>query len=83
MCGAKILGTTPGGSFYAGNAGSIQLGLPNSKLHVFINPNTFYSHLEPPMDPLKIKQPDIEIDKLIIDKGRRDKFFKSEAIKAF
>ena len=83
MCGAKILGATPGGSFYAGNAGSIQLGLPNSKLHVFINPNTFYSHLEPPMDPLKIKRPDIEIDKLIIDKGRRDKFFKSEAIKAF
>lgn len=83
MCGAKILGATPGGSFYSGNAGSIQLSLPNSELHVFINPNTFYSHLEPPMDPMKIKQPDISINELIIEEHRRDKFFKSEAMDAF
>lgn len=83
MCGAKILGSTPGGSFYSGNAGSIQLHLPYSELHVFINPNTFYSHLEPPMDPMKIKQPDFPIDELIIEEHRRDKFFKSEAMDAF
>jgi hypothetical protein len=83
MCEAKILGSTPGGSFYSGNAGSIQLHLPYSELHVFINPNTFYSHLEPPMDPMKIKQPDFPIDELIIEEHRRDKFFKSEAMDAF
>lgn len=83
MVGAKILGSTAGGSFYSGNAGSIQLLLPNSELHVFINPNTFYSHLDPPMDPMKIKQPDIPVDELVIENYKRDKFFKSAAIDAF
>lgn len=81
--GARLLGATPGGSFYSGNAGSIQLLLPNSELHVFINPNTFYSHLDPPLDPMKIKQPDIPVNELIIDQYKRDKFFKSAAMDAF
>ena len=83
MKGAKIIGSTAGGSFYSGNAGSIQLQLPNSELRVYINPNTFYSHLEPPLDPIKIKQPDITYNELVIDKSRRDNFFKSKAMKAF
>lgn len=83
MVGAKILGSTAGGSFYSGNAGSIQLQLPNSELHVFINPNTFYSHLEPPLDPMKIKKPDIPVDELIVDDHKKDKFFKSAAMNAF
>lgn len=83
MVGAKLMGSAPGGSFYSGNAGSIQLMLPNSELNVYINPNTFYSHLEPPMDPSRIKQPDIEIDELVIDGSKRDSYFKSAAMKAF
>ena len=44
MKNAKIIGQRAGGSFYRGNAGTITLKLPHSKLQIFVNPNTFYSH---------------------------------------
>jgi len=83
LCGAKIIGRTAGGSFYAGNAGTLKLHLPKSKLNVFINPNTFYSHLKPVKDPQIIKQPDVFIDTKITDRKKRDEFYLKAAIKAF
>ena len=83
LCGAKIIGRPSGGSFYAGNAGSLKLHLPKSKLNLFINPNTFRSHLKPVDDPQKIKQPDIYIDTKIVDRKKRDEFYLKAALKAF
>lgn len=83
LCGAKIIGRPAGGSFYAGNAGTLKLHLPKSKLNLFINPNTFHSHLKPVKDPQKIKQPDILVDTKITDRKKRDEFYLKAAIKAF
>lgn len=83
LANAKILGSAPGGSFYAGNAGSLQARLPNSGFKVYVNPNTFYSHLPLPIDPLKIKQPDIVLDQLIINPVQRDSYYKKNAMKSF
>lgn len=80
---AKIIGRTAGGSFYKGNAGTILLKLPKSKLEMFVNPNSFYSHLESVAEPLKIKQPDIYYHPLITDIKKRDMFYLKKAVKAF
>lgn len=58
LCNAIIIGRTAGGSFYQGNAGSLLAQLPSSGFKLFINPNTFYSHLAAVEDPSGIKQPD-------------------------
>lgn len=83
LCGAKIIGRPAGGSFYAGNAGTLKLHLPKSNLNLYVNPNTFHSHLKPVQDPQKIKQPDILVDTKIIDRKKRDEFYLKAAIKAF
>lgn len=83
LCDAKIIGRPAGGSFYAGNAGTLKLHLPKSKFNIFINPNTFHSHLKPVKDSQKIKQPDILIDTKITDRKKRDEFYLKAAIKAF
>ncbi len=58
---AKIVGTTAGGSFYAGNAGSLELVLKKSKLTIQLNPNFFSTHLYPaPTIDSEIKNPDLE-----------------------
>jgi hypothetical protein len=80
---AKIIGRRPGGSFYTGNAGSLTLQLPKSKLKVFINPNTFYSHLAPTATPLAIKKPDIELNPLILNERKRDQYYFKQAQKVF
>jgi C-terminal processing protease CtpA/Prc len=83
LCNAKILGVTPGGSFYAGNAGTLLAELPYTKFKIYVNPNTFYSHLDKPKDPMKIKIPDFEIDTLIINRDDRDEFYIKAAKRAF
>ncbi len=80
---AKIIGQPAGGSFYNGNAGSLNVSLPNSKFRLFINPNTFYSHLEPVADKLAIKNPDKELSPLIIDQKSRDNYYLNEAKRLF
>lgn len=83
LCNAKIIGSPAGGSFYKGNAGTLKLHLPKSKFNIFINPNTFRSHLPPSNDPQKIKQPDIFVDTKITDNKKRDEFYLKTAIRAF
>ncbi len=58
---AKIVGTTAGGSFYAGNAGTLELELKKSKLSIQLNPNFFSTQLYPAANiDLEIKKPDLE-----------------------
>lgn len=83
LCGAKIVGSPAGGSFYSGNAGTLLLVLPNSKLKVYVNPNTFYSQLTNTGDPFAVKQPDIALQPLISDDKKRDKFYFKAAKGAF
>lgn len=45
LCEAKLLGETAGGTFYAGNSGTLSLTLRKSKLSMTLNPNFFSSHL--------------------------------------
>ncbi len=83
LCNAKIVGRTAGGSFYAGNAGTLTLQLPKSKLKLFVNPNTFYSHLPAADDPFAIKQPDIELSPSITDSRKLDDYYFKAAKNAF
>lgn len=83
LCNAKIIGRPAGGSFYQGNAGTLKLHLPNSKFNIFINPNTYRSHLSVSTDPQKIKQPDILVDTKITDLKKRDEFYLKTAIRSF
>lgn len=80
LAAAKIVGRPAGGSFYAGNAGTLQVRLPESGLQVSVNPNTYYSHLEPVDNPLAIKQPDIYLDPFIINEKDRDQFYFKHAV---
>ncbi len=58
---AKIVGTTAGGSFYAGNAGTLELELKKSNLSIQLNPNFFNTQLYPAANiDLEIKKPDLE-----------------------
>lgn len=83
LCRAKIVGRAAGGSFYSGNAGTLALELPNSQLTVYVNPNTFYGHLTPPSDPFLIKQPDVELNRIIIDPKKQDDYYFKAAKNAF
>jgi len=80
---AKIIGRAPGGSFYAGNAGTLQVKLPYSGFTVFINPNTFYSHLNKTEDHFTIKTPDLELNPLIFNSKKSDAFYFREATRLF
>ena len=80
---AKIIGRPAGGSFYAGNAGTLLVKLPQSGFLIAINPNTFYSHLEREGDPGAIKQPDLYLSPLIIESSDRDQFYFKKAISLF
>ena len=83
MAKAYVVGRPAGGSFYSGNAGTLMLKLPESGLEFAINPNTFYSHLEPVEDRLAIKQPDIYLDPLILDESDRNQFYFKQAVSVF
>lgn len=83
MKNAKIIGRAPGGSFYAGNAGTLQVKLPYSGFSLFVNPNTFYSHLEPNENPFEIKKPDLEINPIIFNSKKLDAHYFKAATKLF
>lgn len=83
MKGAKLVGRTPGGSFYAGNAGTLIVKLPQSGFKVAINPNTFYSHLEKVDNPSLIKQPDLFLNPMLVDKDERNQYYFKQAISLF
>ena len=80
---AKIVGRPTGGSYYAGNAGTLLVKLPESGLEISINPNTFYSQLTPVADPLDIRVPDKYLDPLILDEKDRNNFYFKEAVSIF
>jgi len=83
LAGAKLVGRPAGGSFYSGNAGTLMVKLPRSGLLISVNPNTFYSHLEPVEDPLAIREPDIYLDELILDEKDRNQFYFKGAVASF
>jgi hypothetical protein len=83
LCNAKIVGRTPGGSFYRGNAGTIVAVLPNSKFPLLVNPNTFYSHLPETSDPTTIKLPDVVLDPHYIVPRKLDDYYIDAAIESF
>tara|TARA_R110002072_G_scaffold929_4_gene7501 strand:- start:15225 stop:16649 length:1425 start_codon:yes stop_codon:yes gene_type:complete len=82
LANAKLIGRKAGGSFYRGNAGTILVKLPHSKLHLYINPNSFYSQLEKVDKPLEIKEPDLLLNPLIIDFKKRDMYYLRQGVKA-
>lgn len=60
LCKAKIVGQPAGGSFYAGNAGTLPVKLKKSKLIIQLNPNFFCTQLYPEDSDPAIKIPDAE-----------------------
>jgi hypothetical protein len=83
LADATIIGRPAGGSFYAGNAGTLLVKLPNSGLLISVNPNTFYSHLTPTNDPLEIREPDVYLDPMILDEKDRNQFYFRNAVATF
>ena len=83
LANAHIIGRNSGGSFYAGNAGTITLKLPHSKLKILVNPNTFYSQLNPVINPIEIKVPDRIEDPLIIGWKNREAYYYNVAKNSF
>ena len=58
---AQIMGSRPGGSYYAFNAGTLRLTLPKSGIIVFLNPNSGQSLLYSGAADPHIKDVDVEI----------------------
>jgi hypothetical protein len=83
LANAKIVGRRAGGSFYRGNAGTLSVQLPSSKLKMFVNPNTFYSHLWMPSNTLIIKGPDLELSPGFIKSSKMDDYYLKGALEAF
>lgn len=83
LCNAKIVGRPAGGSFYHGNAGTLRVKLPHSKFKLFVNPNTFYSHLPLAENPSVIKQPDYLIEPPYLEPKKMDNYYIQRAMKAF
>ncbi len=80
---AKIVGRPAGGSFYSGNAGTLLVKLPESGLLISVNPNTFYSQLQPVDNPLDIREPDQYVNELVLDEKERNKLYFKAAIGLF
>lgn len=83
FCDAKIVGRPAGGSFYAGNAGTLHLVLPHSRLSVFVNPNTFRSSLPEASNPFQIKQPDVWAEAPFKNLKKEDEYYFKLAKKSF
>jgi hypothetical protein len=83
LANAKIIGAKAGGSFYRGNAGTLQVKLPESKMTLTVNPNTFYSQLDIPSDPQLIKIPDLILEPDVMRKTQADLYYIREAKKSF
>lgn len=83
LANAKIVGRPAGGSFYSGNSGTLTVKLPQSGFTMFVNPNTFYSHLEKPSNPTEIKQPDLFITPRFLQGSKEDAYYFKEATSLF
>ena len=83
LANAKIVGRTAGGSFYIGNAGTLQVKLPKSGFNFYVNPNTFYSHLPLVDDPRAIKTPDIILNPPFLSNKEADAFYFKAATEIF
>lgn len=83
ICNAQLVGRPAGGSFYHGNAGTLHVKLPHSKFRLFVNPNTFYSHLPISEHPEEIKQPDFLINPSYLEPKKLDNYYIQRAMKAF
>lgn len=80
---AKLVGRPAGGSFYRGNSGTLSVNLPESGFTLYVNPNTFYSHLKYEGDPRTVKIPDIELNPSITDRRKLDEYYYLQALKLF
>lgn len=80
---AKIVGRTAGGSFYAGNAGTLEVKLPQSGFMLYVNPNTFYSQLPLSDDPKAIKVPDLELNPTHMKESKLDAYYFKNATELF
>lgn len=83
LANAKIVGRTAGGSFYIGNAGTLQVKLPKSGFSFYVNPNTFYSHLPLSENPREIKTPDIILNPPFLTTREADAFYFKAATEIF
>ncbi len=83
LANAKILGRTAGGSFYKGNSGTLHVKLPESGFELLVNPNTFYSHLSPSVDPRAIKEPDVFLNPVFMDARKLESYYFREACELF
>lgn len=80
---AKIVGRPPGGSFFRGNAGTLNVKLPKSGFKLFVNPNTFYSHLKESDRSKHLKEPDVLLTPRYLKPKKIDTYYLRAAISAF
>lgn len=80
---AKIVGQPAGGSFYIGNAGTLQVKLPYTNFKMTVNPNTFSTQLERNNNPQQIKQPDLLLTPITPKMNKKDDWYINKACKAF
>ena len=82
---AKIVGQTAGGSFYSGNAGTLQVKLPYTGFSLIVNPNTFYTHLSihEGQNPVEIKTPDFELEPINPKVKKQDIWYVNNVCKFF
>lgn len=83
LVNAKIVGQKAGGSFYKGNAGTLKVVLPKSKLFLFVNPNTFRTQLEDNTDSQSIKVPDYILDPIYPNSKKKDDWYINRVTKLF
>lgn len=83
LANAKIVGRPAGGSFYRGNAGTLTVELPKSEFRLFVNPNTFYSHLPDAADPVEVKKPDVLLTPGYLKPRKIDDYYLKAALREF
>jgi len=83
LANAKIVGSSAGGSFYSGNAGTLEIKLPHTGFTFSVNPNSFYTQLKPTNDPFEIKIPDLIVATPYLPEHKLDAFFFKEAVSVF
>lgn len=80
---AKIVGQPAGGSFYIGNAGTLQVQLPFTNFKMTVNPNTFSTQLERVKNPQQIKQPDVILHPITPKMNKKDDWYMNKVYKGF
>ena len=57
--------------------------LPYTDCLLMVNPNTFYSHLKRPENPIEIKIPDVEIPFLYPVSKKNEEIYMKKVMKSF